>query len=97
MPVETNLASGNIQGFKKRIVDVTAILDSTQNLKINNVELAFRRFDDAVFDGGSESFTGVKRTGPLFGWDREATITFTQTNPLFMTLLGASYKVSVSS
>ena len=96
MPVETNLSSGNIQSFKKRVVDVTALLYQTQNLKINNVELAFRRFDNATFDGAFESFTGAKRTGPLFGWDREATITVTQTNPLFMTLLGLSYKVSVS-
>lgn len=95
MPVETRLPSGNILGSKKRIVEVTLIVSETQNLTVNGREVSFRRFNDFQLGGGQTSFTGTKYTGPILGFSLDASITLSQTAPLFATVLGLEYKVSV--
>lgn len=95
MPIETRLPSGNILGQKKRIVEVTVIVADTQNLAVNGREVSFRRFNDFTLGGGQTSFTGTKSAGPFLGFTLDAAITLTQTAPLFMTVLGVEYKVSV--
>jgi len=95
MPIETRLPSGNILGQKKRIVEVTVIVADTQNLAVNGREISFRRFNDFLLGGGQTSFTGTKAAGPFLGFSLDAAITLTQTAPLFATVLGLEYKVSV--
>lgn len=95
MPVETRLSSGPVTGFRKRIIRASALLDDTQNLTINNDQVAFRRLDVDNLDSGVAFFTGTKRAGPFLGYDFEGQIEVTQSAPLFFTLLALDYQVSV--
>ena len=95
MPVETRLPSGPVIGFKKRIVNVNAVLNDTQNLVINGDSLPFRKLDDDILDSGIEFFTGTKRSGAFLGYDYDGQIEITQDAPLFFTLLALDYRVSV--
>ena len=86
LPVELKLSSGNIVAQKKRIVEATANLYLSQNLTLNG--------NDLLFVAG-DFFTGKKRKKPMLGYDRDGQMTFSQSAPLFFTLLGVEYKVSV--
>ena len=86
MPVELKLSSGNILAQKKRILEASVNLYLSQNLKLNG--------NDFVFTAG-EFFTGLKRRKPMLGYDRQGQMTFSQSQPLFFTLLGVEFKVSV--
>ena len=96
MPIEPRLQVGNMRGFKKRIIEVEAEFYETQNAAINTVEVPFRAFDSAVLDTAVAEFTGLKRVGPLLGYDYEGSVTVTQTQPLKMTLLFLDYRLSVN-
>jgi hypothetical protein len=95
LPVETRLPNGNIQGFLKRITEVNLILNNTQNIKVDTEEVPFRNLEDLSLGTGIEFFTGIKTVQPLSGFTEESTLTITQTKPLFFTLLGVEYKVSI--
>ena len=86
MPVELKLPSGNVVAQKKRIVETTAQLYLSQNMTINGSDMPFTA---ATF------FTGKRRRKPMLGFDRMGQITVSQSAPLFFTLLGLEYKVSV--
>ena len=86
MPVELKLPSGNTVGQKKRIVEASALLYLSQNLTLDAKDFAFT---------AASFFTGKKRRKPMLGYDREGQLTFSQSAPLFFTLLGVEYKVSV--
>jgi hypothetical protein len=88
LPVELKLPSGTIMAQKKRIVELTTNMYLSQNLTVNGNDLAFT---------ASTFFTGKKRRKPMLGYDRNGQITFSQSQPLFFTLLGVEYKVSVGS
>ena len=96
MPIEPRLQVGNMRGFKKRIIEVEAEFYKTQNASVNSVEVPFRTFDSAVLDTAVAEFTGLKRVGPLLGYDYEGSVTVTQTQPLKMTLLFLDYRLSVN-
>jgi hypothetical protein len=96
MPVELKLATGSRIGFKKRIVEVNAIMKDTQHLKINNIEVPIRSFDSAgTLDSSITDFTGIKVLNGILGYSQDAKITVSQNLPLKMTLLGMEYKVAV--
>ena len=95
MPLEPRLNTGNLRGFRKRIIEVAAEFYETQNASIGGVEIPFRTFDTNVLDSPVDEFTGLKRVGPLLGYDYEGSVTVTQTAPLKMTLLFLDYRVSV--
>lgn len=86
LPVELKLPSGNVLAQKKRIVEATANMYLTQNLTLNG--------NDFTFTAG-DFYTGLKRRKPILGYDRRGQLTFSQSQPLFFTLLGIEYKVSV--
>lgn len=94
MPVEPRLPSGTLRGFKKRIIEVTPQFYNTQAASINGQEIQFRQFDTQVLDEPVAEYTGIKKIGPLLGFDYEGVITVTQTVPLKMTLLFLEYQVS---
>jgi hypothetical protein len=96
MPVETRLPQGPILGNKKRVVKANAILDNTQSLTINGVEVPFRSLGSNLLDEGITKFTGTKAIGPFLGYDFKGQVEVTQSQPLFMTLLALDYRVSVS-
>jgi hypothetical protein len=94
MPVEPRLQSGNLRGFKKRIIEVTPEFYETQSASINGQVIPFRQFDTQVLDEPVAEYTGIKKIGPLLGFDYEGVITVTQSVPLKMTLLFLEYQVS---
>ena len=95
MPVEPRLQSGSLRGFKKRILEINAELFETQALTINDQQVSFRNFGEDVLDSAVEPYTGIKRAGPLLGFNNEGSITITQSVPLPMNVLALDYKVSV--
>lgn len=96
MPVEPRLQSGARIAFKKRIVEVNAILYQTQHLLVNNNLVPIRAFNQPnTLDNPVIPFTGIKQVGGILGWSETAQITVSQNLPLKMTLLGLEYKVNL--
>jgi hypothetical protein len=93
MPVDLKLQTGTRIGFKKRIVEVNAIVASTQHMKINGIQIPFRAFGD-ILDEPVAEYTGTKTLNGILGYSQEAKITISQDIPLKMTLLGMEYKVA---
>jgi hypothetical protein len=93
MPVDLKLQTGTRLGFKKRIVEVNALVANTQHMKINGVQIPFRAFGD-ILDEPVAEFTGTKTLHGILGYSQEAKITISQDIPLKMTLLGMEYKVA---
>ena len=93
MPVDLKLQTGTRIGFKKRIVEVNALVASTQHIKINTIEVPFRAFGD-ILDEAVDEYTGTKTMHGLLGYTTEGKITIEQDVPLKMTLLGLEYKVA---
>ena len=96
MPVELKIQTGTRMAFKKRIVEINAIVDNTQHMSINNNPLPFRNFDTPMMDDAVPEFTGVKRVNGVLGYSREQAVEVAQSLPLKMNLLGLEYKVAVS-
>ena len=96
MPVELRLSTGVRIGFKKRIVEVNAMLLDSQNMVVNNIEVPFRSFDTAdMLDNPVPDFTGTKTLNGILGYSQDARIAITQSAPLKLTVLGMEYKVAV--
>jgi hypothetical protein len=95
MPVEIKLQTGSRLGFKKRIVEINAVVNKTQHLRLNNNPVPFRSFDNPLLDAAEPEFTGIKRVNGVLGYSREAAIEISQTLPLKMNLLGLDYRVAV--
>lgn len=93
MPVDLKLQTGTRIGFKKRIVEVNAIVAETQHMKINGVEIPFRQFG-SILDEPVAEYTGIKTVNGILGYSQDAKITIEQTVPLKLTLLGLEYKVA---
>ena len=96
MPVEVKLQTGTRTAFKKRIVEINAIVDNSQHMTLNNNPVPFRSFDNPLLDEPVPTFTGIKRVNGVLGYSREQAIEISQNLPLKMTLLGLEYKVAVS-
>jgi len=95
MPVELKLQTGTRIGFKKRIVEVNAILYQTQHLKINNILVPIRTLDtEDILDNPVPEFTGIKTLHGILGYSQDAKITVSQDIPAKLTLLGLEYKIA---
>ena len=95
MPVEMMLKTGSRIAFKKRLVQINAIVDDTQHMNINGQFVPFRNFDNPLLDEPVPEFTGIKRLDGVRGYEREIAVEISQTLPLKMTLLGLEYKLAV--
>lgn len=95
MPLELSLNTGTRLGFKKRIVQVNAVVKDSQHLNINNQPVPFQNFDNPLLDIAIPEFTGIKRLDGVRGYSKEQAIEVSQTLPLKMTLLGLECKVAV--
>ncbi len=86
MPVETVLPSGSMQGKPKRISKVVLGLDSALATTVSNNRLILRQVTDDL----SLSPTAVsgKRDFYLLGYNKDATITITQSDPLPVRVTG---------
>lgn len=95
MPIERDIGTGTRIAFKKRVVEVNAILYEAQHLTINNILVPIRAFDTAgTLDNPTASFTGIKSLYGIRGYSKTAQVTVTQEYPLKLTLLGLEYKVA---
>jgi hypothetical protein len=97
MPVEIKLQTGSRVSFKKRIVEISAIVKDTQNMLLNSQPVAFRILDNPLLDLPVPTFTGIKRVNGVLGYGREQAIEVSQNLPLKMNLLGLDYRVAVFS
>ena len=96
MPVEPRLQSGVRTAFKKRIVEVNALLYQTQHLYVNGNLVPIRALNQPLtLDMPVTPFTGQKKVGGILGWSKTAQIEVTQTLPLRLTLLGLEYKINL--
>jgi len=96
MPTEVKMQSGTRIGFRKRIVEVNALLYKTQNIVINNNLVPIRSLGTEALDESVPEFTGMKTLHGILGYSNNGQITVTQSSPLKLTLLGLEYKVSVN-
>lgn len=97
MPAEVKLQTGSRVSFKKRIVEISAVINETQNMIINNQPVAFRLLDNPLLDDPIPEFTGIKRINGVLGYNREQFIEVSQDLPVKMNLLGLDYRVAVFS
>jgi hypothetical protein len=97
MPVDIKLQTGTRLSFKKRIVEISAVLKDTQHMIINSQPVAFRLFDNPMLDAAEPTYTGIKIVNGVLGYSREQAIEVEQNLPLKMTLLGLDYRVAVNS
>lgn len=97
MPAEIQLQTGSRISFKKRIVEINAVVKDTQHMIVNNQPVAFRLFDNPLLDDPEPEFTGIKRINGVLGYSREQAIEVSQNLPLKLTLLGLDYRIAVHS
>ena len=95
-PFEPRLPSGSSQNIRRRILEVTPILDRTQNLTIQSKEVPLQSLPLSG-TGSVPTYTGPKKQQGYLGYTRDAQITISQSQPVFMTVLALDYKVSVGS
>jgi hypothetical protein len=96
LPIEPRMSVGTRIGFRKRIVEINAILYKTQDIKINSIPVPIRTLDTVnILDNAVPEFTGTKVLNGILGYTQDAQITVTQDAPLKLTLLGLEYKLSV--
>ena len=94
MPIDLRVVGGTRIGFRKRIVEVNALLYETQNIVINDNLVPIRRLGAGALDSTVPEFTGTKVLHGILGYSNEGQITVTQSAPLKMTLLGLEYKIA---
>lgn len=95
MPLDIKLQTGTRIGFKKRIVEVNALVYETQHMKINSIDIPFRTFDTInILDSAVPKYTGTKTLNGIRGYAQDAKITIEQDLPLKMTLLGIEFKLA---
>ena len=93
LPANAQLPDGFYTGRQKRISRAILALDSTLAVSVNGNNFILRQVtDDLSLD--PTPFTG-KTDFYILGYNRDATITITQTEPLPMRLLGVATEVTV--
>jgi len=95
VPIDVKTPGGTRIGFKKRIVEVNALLYETQNIVINGNLVPIRTLGTGALNSPVPNFTGTKVLNGILGYNDDGKITVTQSAPLKFTLLGLEYKVSV--
>lgn len=94
MPADLKIQTGTRVGFKKRIVEVNAIVHESQHMIVNGVPVQFRAFNAPTLNTPVPSYTGTKTVQGMRGYTQDGQITVTQNLPLRLTLLGMEYKLS---
>ena len=94
MPIDLRVVGGTRIGFRKRVVEVNALLYETQNIVINGNLVPIRTLGAGALDSQVPEFTGTKVLHGILGYSNEGQITVTQSAPLKMTLLGLEYKIA---
>lgn len=93
LPANVVLPSGNYSGRPKRIARVILALNSTLSVNVRGNRLIIRQVTDD-FSLQPTTITG-KREFFLLGFNRDATVVITQSEPLPLRLLGIAMEVSI--
>ena len=98
LPIEPNIQGyASLKGFKKRVLEVNAFLNETQNITINSNTIPIRTLGTSNLDVGIPEFTGTKTLHGILGYSSTGQITIGQSAPLKLHLLGLDYKVSTGA
>ena len=98
LPIEPSIQGyASLKGFKKRVLEVNAFLNETQNLTINSNTIPIRTLGTDNLDVGIPSFTGTKTLHGILGYSLTGQIEIGQSAPLKLHLLGMDYKVSTGA
>lgn len=92
LPANAVLASGPMIGLPKRINRVFLGLDTTLGVSVQGNSLILRSVTDD-FSLGVSAFTGIQDFY-LLGYNKEAQVTITQSEPLSMRVLGMNMEVA---
>ena len=95
-PFEPRLSSGSSQSTRRRVLEITPILDNTQNLTLQGKEVNLQSLPLSG-TGSVPTFTGPKKQMGFLGYSRDAKITISQSKPVFFTVLALDYKVSLGA
>jgi hypothetical protein len=95
LPLNVKAQAGTRIGFRKRVLEVNALLFETQNIVINDNLVPIRSLGVGALGSPVPEFTGTKSLYGILGYSNDGQITITQSAPLKLTLLGLEYKVSV--
>jgi hypothetical protein len=89
MPLATALPKGSSIGNKRRIKEVSIMVESTLGLRLNGRVLPTRKNDVMVLDEAAEPYTGTLHIEESTNWDRDLdkNITLDQVDPLPMEIL----------
>ena len=93
LPPEPQLPSGVIVSRKKRIVEITPVLDRTQNVTVNGFNAPIQDFP-ITLGSALPLFTGRARASGFLGYSDTAQVSISQSDPVFFTVLGLEYKLS---
>jgi hypothetical protein len=100
LDLDTASQLGTAQGNKARITDITVDMFESVGLKLGSDSDSLREIDFRIpsdpMGEGLPLFTGFKQVRPNHKWKRGATIFMRQSQPLPMTILGYTAKVTVS-
>ncbi len=98
LPIEPSIQGyASLKGFKKRVLEVNAFLNETQNLTINSNTIPIRTLGTDNLDVGIPSFTGTKTLHGILGYSLTGQIEIGQSAPLKLHLLGMDYKISTGA
>jgi hypothetical protein len=90
MPLNQMLPEGANFMRKRRVVKVRVRVYETLGLKINDRVIPDTAVDVDYFDAPAEPFTGIRTLEETTNWDQDQDkiVTFSQTDPLPLTILG---------
>ena len=94
MPVELNLSSGSVFGWKKRIVQAYIRVKDTSSLTVNGNLVVFRQLGSNLLDKPIPEFTGDAKVRGILGWDDFGQLEIYQQDSLNMKVLGTSAKIA---
>tara|TARA_S200002703_G_scaffold96268_2_gene83198 strand:+ start:1460 stop:3439 length:1980 start_codon:yes stop_codon:yes gene_type:complete len=98
LPIEPSIQGyASLKGFKKRVLEVNAFLNETQNLTINSNTIPIRTLGTDNLDVGIPEFTGTKTLHGILGYSLTGQIEIGQSAPLKLHLLGMDYKISTGA
>lgn len=98
LPIEPSMQGyASLKGFKKRVLEVNAFLNETQNITINSNTIPIRAFGADNLDVAVPVFTGTKTLHGILGYSLTGQIEIGQSAPLKLHLLGMDYKISTGA
>jgi hypothetical protein len=95
LPLNVTLADGNNLYHPKSIKQVYVDFYKSSNIKVNGQLIPPFRFNEDVYNAPALLQTDFVNVMPMTGWDADAEITISQTEPLPMTIIGFGFTVSV--